>query len=459
MTVGLACFATAIFFHGIIGQSAGVGECPLSFTGVQSIVELPCGRVVFAGDDGGLYEVLEGRPVYTGKAMHGTFLDFDGKVLRSLGRHAGVWEIDLTTFDSKCLIHPGRVRWDLAGVRPEMSGQPVDGRGKYVTWDPLRDKLIAYDRQGNESGVLFDLPPRRGNCRIEGLGFLPGSGDLLMVTYWPDLQICRFHTDGSLLTGNGWPVRRGFGFLRQSGGRIFHCGTGSLLPLADNMTYQKGIVVGSESVLTGYARQGEWEYIGTSQGLYVKEPGEVGFNRRLGGIAPLSALVLNDGYIFMSMGEKIRWMRLDGDEFEPFCSSDSLSMRINNGKNWKDRIVGLDADGPGWLKVATGDAGRWRFRPNPPPEYVNQRKFWMCESMDRCESVSSRRPSKKLLHLIETSKTPGGMKVGKVATDGKWLIAEDLKNHRLVRYRIATQEERMAEGTAHGQECLLMSEL
>ena len=44
-------------FHGVIGQSAGPSEEPLPFTGVTSLVELPGNRVVFAGDDGMLYEL------------------------------------------------------------------------------------------------------------------------------------------------------------------------------------------------------------------------------------------------------------------------------------------------------------------------------------------------------------------------------------------------------------------
>lgn len=91
------------------------------------------------------------------------------------------------------------------------------------------------------------------------------------------------------------------------------------------------------------------------------------------------------------MGEKIRWLRLDGDEYEPFVSSDALGLRIDNGNNWRDRILDMVPDGPGWLKVATGRAGRWRFRRVPPIEYVNHRKLWIRESSDECTKVGHRR--------------------------------------------------------------------
>ena len=427
--------AVALQFHGVIGQSAGPGEEPLPFTGVTSLVELPGNRVVFAGDDGMLYEIRDGRPVATGRPAKAPRLDFDGRTLRALGLYQGIWEIDLATLEARQTVKSTGVRWDLCGVRPEVEGHPFAGRCKFVTWDPKRDKMIAYRADGEEAGELFPLPPRKQNCRIECFGFLPGSGDLAMVTYWPDLQIYRFRPDGTQVVGDGWPVRRGFGSLRTSGGRLWHCGTDSILPLEGNMTGGRPVKVGAESELNGYARQGELEFIGTSQGLYAKMPGERTFNRRFGGIGRLTALAVNDGYVFMSMGEKMRWMRLDGDEYEPFASSDRLVLRINNGNNWKDRILDLAPDGKGWLQVATGDAGKWRFRPEPPPEHVNQRTQWVRLSEERCEEVSTRKPTAKLMALLSAASVPRGMEVGKIASQGPWIVVEDVRNHRLLRFK------------------------
>ena len=118
----------------------------------------------------------------------------------------------------------------------------------------------------------------------------------------------------------------------------------------------------------------------------------------------LTALAINDGYIFLSAGDKIRWLYLDGDENEPFASSDRLVMRIANGTNWKDRILDLSPDGKGWLKVAAGDAGLWRFRYEAPAEHVNERKLWLPLSTEATERVSSRRPSEKLLKMLERTR-------------------------------------------------------
>ena len=432
--------AGALQFHGILGQSAAPGEPPLRFTGVKSIVELPGERVLFIGDDGRLYEIDDGRPVFTGKAAKGNFLDFDGMTLRSIGQYTGVWEIDLDTLESRQTISPGNVRWDLAGVRPDGDGHHFAGKCKFVTWDPSGDRVVAYNARGAEVGVLMPTPERKENCRIEGFGFLPDCGDLVMVSYWPDMRIRRFRADGSEVVGNGWPLRRGMGFLRTSGGRLLHCGTSSILPLAADMgKFAKAMKVGRETVLTGYARQGGREFIGTSQGLYVKERGETSFNRRFGGIGRLTALAVCDGKVFMSMGEKIRWMYLDGDGNEPFGSSDTLEMRIDNGKNWKDRILDIAPLGPGILEVAAGDAGRWRFSLTPPLDYANHRNYWTQLSKDRCERVEAKQgalPSpSELAAALAASDIPGGFEIGKFAFDGEWLVVEDVKNHRLLRFR------------------------
>ena len=437
MMMFLACLlAVALEFHGVIGQSAAENEAPLAFTGVRSLVGLPEDRVVFIGDDGLLYEIRAGRPVSTGQAAKGTRLDFDGRTLRSLGLHHGIWEVDLKTFASRQIVKPTGVRWDLAGVRPETPNHPFTLACKYVTWDPKRDKMIAYDETGAEKGELFPIPERKGNCRIESFGFLPGSGDLVMVTYWPDLQIQRFASNGTIVVGDGWPVRRGFGFVRPSNGKLWHCGTDSIVELGENMTGSKPLTVPPESELNGTARQGNLEFIGTSQGLYVRKRGEESFRRRLGGISRLTAMTINDGYVFLSMGEKIRWLYLDGDENEPFASSDRLILRINNGNNWTDRILDLAPDGRGWLKVATGVAGLWRFQPEAPLEYVNHNKQWERLSEGFCDKATTRTPSAKLLELLRNARVPRGLEVGKIAAQGHWLVVEDIRNHRLLRFRV-----------------------
>lgn len=158
-------FAVALQFHGVIGQSAAPNEMPLGFTGVRSLIELPGERVLFIGDDGGLYEVRDGHPFATGKPARGTFLDFDGRTLRAFGRCSGVWAFVLATLDAKRIVGPSDIRWDLAGVRPETPNHPFADRCKFVTWDPKGDRveeLRALLKSANEKGanLLLNIGPQ-----------------------------------------------------------------------------------------------------------------------------------------------------------------------------------------------------------------------------------------------------------------------------------------------------------
>lgn len=441
MITAIIC-AVSLQFHGVIGQSAASGEEPLAFTGVRSLCKGPEGRIFFIGDDAGFYEIRKGRPVRVGKAT-GEFLDWDGRTLRALGHYTGVHEIDpkMCGFRRVAGYQP-EVDWSRAAVLPAEPGHPFADKGMFFLWDSKTDGIYALDANGKNRRDLFPAPARNdirgqrnpGACRIEGLGFLPGTGDLLVATYWPDCKIHRMRPDGGEVVGNGWPVGHGFGFIRRSADGVFHGGTGSLLGLSDHMVGRKGLQAGNESFLDGYARQDDLEFVGTSQGLYVRGTGETAFRRRFGGIRKLSALAVNGKYVFLSMGEKIRWMYLDGDEYEPFASSDELTLRIANGSNWSDRILDLAPDGAGWLKVATGKAGRWRFRHVPPVEYVNHRKLWILESKEPCEKVATP-PSDELLDALKAQDVPGGMEIGKIAHQGRWLVVEDVKNRRLLRFR------------------------
>lgn len=430
--------AASIQFHGVMGQSAAKEEAPLEFTGVSFVANGPDERAFFGGDDGKLYELKDGTIVRTGVRMQGSFLDWDGKTLRAIGQH-DVWEVDPATLAFKHVIGTPNFRFDLAALVPDDPAHPFAAKGKYVTYDKKRDALIALDEKGAERGELFPLPERREKSEIVGLGFLPVSGDLVASSYYPDLHIYRFKADGTQVMGHGWPVRRGFGFFRRSGGELYHCDMPTVLRMEENLAGARGNVfcVGRERFTRGYAKQGNREYIGTSQGLYVKEPGETEFRKRLGGIRPLTALAINGKYVYLSMGGTIRWMYLDEDETGPFASSDDHILRVNGG--WTEKPYDLAPDGENVL-VAAGKLGVWRFKPFLPAAYVFNLKHWEQVSTNRCSELSGGKPSQELMNLLVSAKVPGGLEPGKVACQGKWLVVEDRKNFRLVRFKVIPAE-------------------
>lgn len=431
--IGSLVLAVSVQFHGVMGQSARPDEKPLTFTGVTCLTEGPAGRVFFGGDDGRLYEVREGRPVDTGRKMPGSVLHWDGCVFRALGAN-DVWEIDPETLAFRHVLGTPKRRFDLAAVVPSDPKHPFARFGRYVTYDKARDALVALDDAGQETGVPFALAPRLKKSEICGLGFLPG-GDLVAVSYYPDLRLYRYRADGTQVVGKGWPANRGFGSVRTSGGEAYHAGLDSLVRLADNLAGARENVyrVASGSAVRGYARQGDVEYLATPQGLYVRCAGEDEFRRRFGGIGRLTALAVNGHYVYFSMGGTVRRMWLDADETGTFDLSDETYLRVNG--SWTLKPLDFRNDGEN-LRVAAGAGGEWLFRTFPPPGHNTAKRYWTCLSEKPCESVSPSGERAKLLKLMAGVSVPGGFEAGKVARDGRWIVAEDTKNFRLVRFRI-----------------------
>ena len=430
--LGAFIVALSVSFHGIMGQSARPDEKPLSFTGVTCLTDGPDGRVFFGGDDGLLYEVKAGRPIGTGVRMQGSALHWDGRVLRALGGD-DVWEVDPMTFRFRNVVKAQNRRFDLAAIIPSDPSHPFARYGRYITYDAGRDALVALDDAGRETGVPFPLAARKKKSILCGLGFLP-CGDLVAVSYYPDLRLYRYRADGTQMTGCGWPVNRGFGYFRTSGGETYHAGTARLVRLSDNMAGARDNVLqaGAEGSLRGYARQGTREFLATSQGLYFRDAGEETFRRRFGGIRPLSALAVNGKFVYMSMGGCVRRMYLDEDETGTFNLSDESYLRVNG--EWTLRPLDFRPDGEN-LRVAAGAGGEWLFAAIPPPGNNTVRRFWTCLSKIPCERVAEPLPD-ELVRLVRAANVPGGIVPGKMAREGKWLIVEDRRNFRLLRFKI-----------------------
>lgn len=425
--------AVSVQFHGIIGQSALPNEEPLTFTGVTCLTQGPDGRVFFSGDDNKLYEIKEGRPVATGKNMQGNFLHWDGKVFRALGAY-DVWEIDPATLAFRHVIGTPKYRFDFAAVVPSDPKHPFAKFGRYITYDAKRDELVALDDKGEETGVPFAIAPRLQKAPICGLGFLP-CGDLITVSYYPDLRLYRYRADGTQVVGRGWPSNRGFGFIRTSGGETYHSGLHDLLRLADNLAGARNnkYEVEGGSTVRGYAKQGNCEYLATPQGLYVRREGEETFRRRLGGIGRLTALAVNGRYIYLSMGGTVRRMYLDADETGTFDLSDETFLRVNG--SWTLKPLDFRNEGEN-LRVASGEGGEWLFKTFPPPGHDTAQRYWVRLSEKPCETLSPAGERDKLLRLVKGVEVPGGIEVGKIARQGRWIVAEDTKHSRLVRFKI-----------------------
>ena len=378
--------SVALVFHGVMGQSARVGETPLGFIGTFAVSDGPKGRIFVLGDDERLYEIKDGRTVSLDCPAKGFRLDWDGRTLRSMSFH-DVWEFE---FDGERVtqrqtLGRGDRRFDLCAILPEgRPDHPFAALGKFFVYDKAREAIIACDDKGEERSVVVRLPSRKGDAYVSGVGFLPRSGDLVVVTHYPDLTIRRFDVTGREVLTPGWPITGGKGHFTRFGGRLFHCSETSLAEIVDDPRFRKRSELDVGSRPFGFASDGSHDYVACAYGLLVRHRGETGFSCRQGGIRPLDELTLADGRVGFRVGDTCGWMYLD------------------NGSE--------DAWG-GWGKDMRG-----------------------------CGRASRQRPSKRLLDLLNAAQVPGGIEVGKVTGSGKWIVAEDRKNRRLVRFLVSTSE-------------------
>ena len=438
---GSLLLAASILFHGVMGQSAPYDAPPLGFTGLYAMADGPQGRVFALGDDARLYEIRDGAPFDLGCPAKGFRLDWDGKTLRSFSFH-DVWEFDFTVdgVSQRHALGRGDRRFDLCAVLPEgRPKHPFAGKGKFFFYDKGRDAIIACDAKADELSELFRLPARTGDADITGIAFLPLEGDLLVASGYPDLRIYRFGADGRAVDSPGWPVRRGSGHFARFGDRLFHC-SGTIAEIDGNplASRRRALDIGPCVKPAGFATDGMRDYVATSLGLLVRDPGESAFRRRLGGIGRLTALAASGPWVWMSMGGTIRWMYLDNGPDDPFVSSDDDRLRFD----WTHPPLGIVPAKDGeTLLVDGGEGGCWRFDPFPD-ESAKSAGYWTRLGDGATDAAVGLSPSKELLDRLSAVDVPGGFEVGKMAVSGKWLVVEDTLNHRLLRFLVTPAMER-----------------
>lgn len=427
--------AAAVQFHGVIGQSAGAGEEPVKFCGVRAVSEGPGGKVYAAADDGMLYELRGGKAHGTGKKAPGVALHWDGETMRAMG-HNDTWEMDGETLEFRHVAGDGRRRFDAMAVTLAGGSGEWGKRGKFIGWDAKTDAVVVMDGRGKNAREIFRLPKRKEGAAVTGLGLM--GGDLLAATYYPDLRIYRFRADGTQVEDKGWPMNRGSGSLRWTGRELLHCGTaGKSTVMQDcaNLRTERSFAAGSGCAATGYGAEGDWEYLGTRQGIYCRKKGDGKFRRRIGGMPKLTGLAVDGKRVYFTDGGVMRWAWLDEEGDGEIASGDGQHLRVNGG--WTVKITGLRRMGGGTFAVETEKDGWWKFTAHPAGGKEHPRHYWervegkpQAEEEDRGE----------LSRLLEGAEAPGGFEAGLATRQGKWIVAEDPARRRLVRFKIKSEK-------------------
>ena len=225
-------------------------------------------------------------------------------------------------------------------------------------------EVHAFTREGKLLGIVLTLPELRNSCPYTALAILPGSGDLLASSYYPDLKFYRFRTDGTEYKKDGWPIS---GWVTESAfteGAVwgFHS---AATRYGDSVVRRNALrKIGEHDLyLSGIASDGRnGYYLNTSQGILHYPAGS--FDEaveRIGGSGTVKTLALNGSQIVVSLGNRLYALKLDDACDSPLSSQGNEPWRVGNG--WSGESDGIAADGNAFLVYDRKGGILWRFQP------------------------------------------------------------------------------------------------
>lgn len=235
-------------------------------------------------------------------------------------------------------------------------------KGKIFALDG-RD-VHAFSIDGKPLGVVLTLPELLNKCPYTTLAILPGSGDLLAASYYPDLKFYRFQADGSEYKKDGWPISGWVTETAFAEGRIwgFHsAATGYSASVVKRNDLPK--IGKNDLYLTGIATNGKnGYYLNTSQGIKHYPVGSLEEAvERIGGSGNVKALALNGSQIAVSLGNRLYGLNLDDACDSPLSSQGNEPWRVGNG--WSGESDGIVPDGKAFLVYDRKGKILWRFQP------------------------------------------------------------------------------------------------
>jgi len=235
-------------------------------------------------------------------------------------------------------------------------------KGKIFGLDGL--DVYAFDPEGKKLGKVLTLPELLDKCPYTTLAVLPGSGDLLVASYYPDLKFYRFKTDGTEYKKDGWPIGgwvtgtvfcegRIWGFHSMATGYSDSVVKRNELPeVGKNDLYLSGIASDGKS---GY-------YLNTSQGIKHYPAGSFKeAAKRIGGSGNVKALALYDSRIIASLGNQLYGLKLDDMYDSPFFSQGNEPWRVGNG--WSGETGLIVPFGKKFLVYDNKGKTLWQFDP------------------------------------------------------------------------------------------------
>ncbi len=381
----LVCLATLLpagtrlSFSGVLGQRAPAGADVVRFTGVNALVgghgndiRFAVGARIF--DLGADHAVTNRAAVPGGSAVK--WMQFDGAAHYVSAANRIVYRMDADCRLNEFVAFPREYR--AVCVVPDGLTTGVGAKAKIVA---IEDRAVkGWDAAGRSLGTLFELPKTKGDSPFVTIGVLPGSGDVIVGTYYPDCAVYRFTAEGKQVLEKGWPYLRHQQYGMQAlAGKLFAFGGKSAIEIKDNMSV-KGLEIGDgvfDRGIRGIAKVSSGYYLGTTQGIKfypctnLKEA-----SLRIGGLTDVTGLASVDGRILCATqsGTTIRLLADDLPDGILSCDADGI-WRING--NWTEQIAGI-APGCGHYFLLGKTSGVWKNDPD-----AGRAKRWIACDSDR----------------------------------------------------------------------------
>lgn len=367
----LICLAAASLRGASIRHSGTMGqsnpEKPLNFIGVTGLVSAN-GKYYFWNAPA-LYSFTTPdniRPaVYLGG--HCRQLFGDGKTLWLKNTRGEVYKLE-------CSGRKESLRRILTMKEVAAPFAAFPAEGKTTGWGKrvklvrlLKNKVIGYDADGNNSGTVLELP---ANEIYNSIAFLSGSGDLLVSLPYPKCRVLRFKSDGTRFP---WDYSQHLNEMFMADGKTFGTDT-RLLEIPEQ--FQPGITTPrtnrDDMYISGVAAAPDGGYyLGTTQGILHYPGNPAALPVRYGGFPGGCALAVNDDGLVLALSDVNRnliyCLKIDDEPSTPLLSSANQTSTAlwNSNRFRKGTALAVSASAGDFLILNRNGCRTelWTFRP------------------------------------------------------------------------------------------------
>lgn len=364
---GLSLSAAELKLHGVLGQSQPDGSEPLRASASGNSAYHESGDLLF--DNGGkMYFLPKGAKtaVRAPFQLPGAGVAGDGKEVW-LVQGKRLFPVGKNEKNDYVLKTPFLLNksFQIFAVADSGTDKGFAEKGKFFGFNTKDGTVFAWDRNGNELGIVFTLKKEEIKGAPVSMGIMPGTGELLIGTYYPGCLVYRYRTDGSMIRNAVWPWKSWAQRIGVADGYAWGLNFGASRlenTLPGNKKY--GISDHFDRYATGISGDGgNGYYLATTQGLkhYSKETPQV-CDYRIGGTGGISVLSLNNGDVIASDGGRMLRMSLDDFPDSPFRSTGNEDWLIG-GKWGGVRAVSILPEGKKYLLLDNKSKTVWQFDP------------------------------------------------------------------------------------------------